>query len=82
MVTVENLGGMGEVHIRPSDPAEATTFQWQDMLRGDLMLMPLANHRCLLAQPRAKSLCAADAPGATADRLNGACFGWVVVAGK
>ena len=50
MVTVENLGGMGEVHIRPSDPAEATTFQWQDMLRGDLMLMSLANHRYLLAK--------------------------------
>ena len=45
------------------------------MLRGDPMLMSLANHRYLLAQPRAKILCAADAPGATADRLNGTCFG-------
>ena len=27
-----------------------TTFQWQDMLRGDLMLMLLANHRYLLAK--------------------------------
>ena len=82
MITVENLGGMGEVHIQLSDPAETTTFQWQDMLCGDLRLMSLANHRYLLAQPRAKSLCAADEPGATADRLNGACFGWEVVAGK
>ena len=82
LVTVENLGGMGEVRIRLGGPAEATTFQWQDMLRGDLMLMSLANHRYLLAQPRAKSLCAADAPGATADRLNGTCFGWEVVIDK
>ena len=79
---MEDLGGMGEVRIRLGGPAEATTFQWQDMLRGDLMLMSLANHRYLLAQPRAKSLCAADAPGATADRLNGTCFGWEVMAGK
>ena len=49
------------------------------MLRGDLMLMSLANHRYLLAQLRVKNLCAA---GATADRLNGACFGREVVAGK
>ena len=68
-------GRHGEVRVRPGGPAGATTFQWQDMLRGDLMLMSLANHRYLLAQPRAKSLCAADAPGATADRLNGTCFG-------
>ena len=73
---------MGEVRVRLGGLVGATTFQWQDMLRDDLMLMSLANHRYLLAQPRAKSLCAADAPGATADRLNGACFGWVVVAGK
>ena len=72
MVTVENLGGMGEVRGRP---AGATMFQWQDMLRGDLMLMSLANHRYLLAQPRAKSLCAAEAPGATAACFNGTCFG-------
>ncbi len=82
LVTVENMGGMAEVRIRPGGPAEATTFQWQDMLRGDLMLMSLANHRYLLAQPRARSLCAADAPGATADRLNGTCFNWEVVSGK
>ena len=72
---MEDLGGMGEVRVRPGGPAGATTFQWQDMLRGDLMLMSLANHRYLLAQPRAKSLCAADAPGATADCFNGTCFG-------
>ena len=49
------------------------------MLRGDLMLISLANHRYLLAQLRVKNLCAA---GATADRLKGVCFGWEVVAGK
>ena len=66
---------MREVRVRLGGPAGATTFQWQDMLRDDLMLMSLANHRYLLAQPRTKSLCAADAPGATADCFNGTCFG-------
>ena len=79
---MENLDGMGKVRTRLGGPAGATTFQWQDMLRGDLMLMSLANHRYLLAQPRAKSLCGADAPSTTANHLNRACFGWEVVAGK
>ena len=47
---MENLGGRGEVRVRPGGPAGATTFQWQDMLRGDLMLMSLANHRYLLVK--------------------------------
>ena len=79
LVTVENLGGMGEVRIRQGGSAEATTFQWQDLLRGDLMLMSLTNHRYLLAQPRTRNLCAADAPGTTPTRLDGSCFGWEVV---
>jgi hypothetical protein len=82
LVTVENLGGMGEVRIGRNGSAEATTFQWQDMLRGDLMLMSLVNHRYLLAQPHARSLGAADAPGTTPDRLNGTCFRWQVVPEK
>ena len=82
LVTVENLGGMGEVRIGTGGSAEATTFQWQDLLRGDLMLLSLRNHRYLLAQPHAHSLGTADAPGATPDRLNGACFRWDIAGGK
>ena len=67
-------GRHGEVCIRLGGPAEATTFQWQDMLRGELRLMSLANHRYLLAQPRAKSLCAADAPGTTRRPLERGLF--------
>ena len=47
---MEDLGGMVEVRVRPGGPAGATTFQWQDMLRSDLMLMSLANHHYLLAK--------------------------------
>ncbi|MDO7885602.1 glycoside hydrolase family 43 protein [Hymenobacter cheonanensis] len=82
LVMVQNLAGMGEVRIGPGGSAEATTFQWEDMLRGDLMLLSLSNHRYLLAPPRAGSLCAADAPGASPTRREGACFRWQVVTGK
>ncbi|GGF24648.1 glycoside hydrolase family 43 protein [Hymenobacter cavernae] len=79
LVTVVGLAGMGEVRIIKGEAGDANTFQWQDMLRGDLMLMNLSNHRYLLAIPRSGSFCAADAPGTRPDRKDGACFTWQVV---
>jgi hypothetical protein len=52
------------------------------MLRNDLMLMSLANHRYLLAPPNTGEPCAADAPGTTPSRQNGACFRWQVITDK
>jgi hypothetical protein len=75
-VTVKGLGGMAEVRIEKEDQGEASTFQWQDMLRGDLMLMSLKTHRYLFVDPNARSLCSADAPGTRPDRKDGACFVW------
>jgi hypothetical protein len=75
-VTVHSFGEMAEVRIEKEDQGEASTFQWQDMLRGDLMLMSLKTHRYLFADPFAESLCSADAPGARPDRKGGACFVW------
>ncbi len=82
LVRVERLAGLGEVRIGPGGSAEATTFQWQDMLRGDLMLLALTNHRYLVAPPRTRGLCAADAPGTTPGRDNGTCLRWQAVAGR
>jgi xylan 1,4-beta-xylosidase len=53
-------------------------FQWQDMLRGDLMLMSLKTNRYLFADPNALSLCSADSPGARPDRKEGSCFVWKI----
>ncbi|MFA0964973.1 family 43 glycosylhydrolase [Roseivirga sp. BDSF3-8] len=78
-VTVKGQAGMAEVRIEEEDRGEASTFQWQDMLRGDLMLMSLYSHRYLFADPHAGSLCSADAPGAQPDRKGGACFYYEVV---
>jgi hypothetical protein len=79
-VTVKGLGLMGEVRIENEEKGEASLFQWQDMLRGDLMLMSIVTHKYLFADPYARSLCSADAPGARPDRKDGSCFAWKVVA--
>jgi xylan 1,4-beta-xylosidase len=78
-VTVKGLGGMAEVRIEKEEKGEASLFQWQDMLRGDLMLMSLATHKYLFADPNARSLTSADAAGARPDRKDGSCFTWQII---
>ncbi|MCF7805315.1 MAG: glycoside hydrolase 43 family protein [Candidatus Marinimicrobia bacterium] len=78
-VTVINFGEMAEVRLKKEMQGNASTFQWQDMLRGDLMLMSLKTHKYLFADPYAESLSSADAEGARPDRKGGACFSWEVV---
>ena len=75
-VTVTGLGGISEVRIEKKDNGDASTFQWEDMQRGDLMLMSLKTHRYLFVDPYAGSLCSADSPGARPDRKDGSCFVW------
>jgi hypothetical protein len=78
-VTVKGNAEMAEVRIETEDQGHASAFQWQDMLKGDLMLMSLYNHRYLFADPNAGSLCSADAQGAQPDRKGGASFAWELV---
>ena len=78
-VTVRGLGGMAQVRIEKEDAGTNAVFQWQDMLQGDLMLMSLATHRYLFADPHAASLLSADATGTRPDRKDGACFTWKLV---
>ena len=73
-VTVKGNGGLAEVRIEPKDQGEASTFQWQEMPNGDIMLNSLYNHRYLFVDPNAGSLCSADARGARPDHKGGACF--------
>lgn len=79
LVTVKGLGGMAEVRIEKKESGDASLFQWIDMLRGDLMLMSLATHKYLFADPKARSLTSADSPGTRPDRQDGSCFVWSVV---
>ena len=78
-VTIKGKAGLAEVRIEPADQGETSTFQWQDMLKDDLMLMSLYNHRYLNVDPLAGSLCSADARGARPDRKGGACFYWKII---
>ncbi len=75
-VTVKGQGGLAEVRIEAEDQGNASTFQWQDMLNGDIMLLSHYNHRYLFVDPGARSLCSADARGARPDHRGGACFEW------
>lgn len=78
-VSVKGKAGMAEVRIERDDKGHASTFQWIDMLKDDLMLLSLESMRHLYADPFQRSLCSADAPGARPDRKGGACFRWIVV---
>lgn len=78
-VTVKGLGMMSGVRIETEESGEASTFQWQDMMRGDLMLMSLKTHRYLFVDPHAGSLISADSPGTRPDRKDGSCFSWQIV---
>jgi beta-xylosidase len=78
-VNVKGTGEMAEIRIEREEKGDASVFQWQDMLQGDLMLMSLSTHRYLFADPFAGSLCSADSPGARPDRKGGSCFAWELV---
>jgi xylan 1,4-beta-xylosidase len=78
-VAVTGLGATGDVRLVPNERDPATAFQWQDMLRGDVMLMSLVTHRYLQALPNAGELVSADSAGAQPDRNEGSCFVWSVL---
>ncbi|MGA9365296.1 MAG: glycoside hydrolase 43 family protein [Bacteroidota bacterium] len=75
-VSVAGNGRMSEVRIEKDDRGDATTFQWEDMQRCDLMLMSLKTHRYFFVDPNAGSLCSANSPGTRPDRKDGSCFVW------
>jgi xylan 1,4-beta-xylosidase len=75
-VSVSADGRMSQVRIEKDDNGNASTFQWQDMLRGDLMLMSLKTHRYISVDPHTGILCSADSPGCRPDRKDGSCYAW------
>ncbi|NMB83139.1 MAG: glycoside hydrolase, partial [Ignavibacteria bacterium] len=78
-VTVKDNGRMSEVRIENDNSGDATTFQWIDMLKDDLMLLSLKTNRYLFVDPKAGSLCSADSRGTTPDRKDGTCFTWTII---
>jgi len=61
------------------DPA--STFQWIENPYGDLVLLSLATHRYLRADPSTGAI-SADHPGPLPDRQDGSCFDWDLAEAK
>ena len=79
IVAVTGVGGMGDVRVLESPDETASTFQWQDMLRDEVMLLSLVTQRHVHAEPNSGELTSADSPGARPGRKAGTCFRWVEV---
>lgn len=80
-VTVKGLGIIAEVRIEKQENGNASLFQWQDMMQGDLMLMSLFTNKYLFADPFGKSLLSADSRGTSPDKKDGSCFVWQLAPG-
>ena len=79
-VTVVGEGLSADVRLMPAESA-GSLFQWQDLLRGQFMLLSLRTNRYVGIDPGTGEPYAADWPGAEADRRNGTVFHWTEVSG-
>ncbi len=71
-VILKDLGG--------AKPGNAESFQWVNLMRGDMMLMSLTNHRYVATKPNAPGAVTVSATGPSPARKCGACFKWRAVA--
>lgn len=74
-VTVVGLGLSGDVRLTRQE-TDGSLFQWQDMLRGQCMLLSLKTHRYVAINPLTGEPYSAESPGAEPDRKNGAVLTW------
>lgn len=74
---IEEAAVLKELAGKP--PGDAESFQWVNLMRGDTMLMSLANHRYLATKPNEPGLVTVSATGPTPARKGGACFKWKTV---
>ena len=61
------------------NPGDAESLQWINLMRGDTMLMSLANHRYLATKPNEPGPVTVLATGPRPARKDGACFKWKIV---
>lgn len=74
-VTVVGLGLSGDVRILKTE-TDGSLFQWQDMLRGQCMLLSLKTHRYVGLDPATGEPYSADSPGTRPDRKDGTVLVW------
>jgi len=75
-VTVVGIGLSADVRVLPQE-AEGSTFQWQDLLRNQCMLLSLKTHRYVGLDPATGEPYSADSPGPRPDRKDGSVLNWV-----
>lgn len=74
-VTVVGEGLSADVRLLKTE-TEGSLFLWQDMLRGQCMLLSLRTNRYVGADPATGEPYGADWPGASPSRRNGTVFSW------
>lgn len=72
-LTVVGAGLSGDVRLMPQE-SEGSLWMWQDMLRGDCMLLSMVTNRYLGIDPDTGEPYSADWPGANPNRRNGTVF--------
>jgi len=74
-LTVVGLGLSGDVRLSKVETPDSL-FQWQDLLRGQFMLLSLRTNRYVGLNPLTGEPYAADWPGTRPDRRDGTVFIW------
>lgn len=74
-VTVVGIGLSADVRLLPEHPRDSR-FMWQDLLRGQFMLLSMKTHRYLGILPGSGEPYAADRPGTRPDRRDGTVLEW------
>ncbi|MGJ4728345.1 glycoside hydrolase family 43 protein [Luteimonas sp. SDU101] len=80
-LTVVGIGLSADVRLLPEHPVDSR-FMWQDLLRGEFMLLSMKTHRYLGILPGSGEPYGADRPGPQPDRKDGAVMRWRAVAGE
>ncbi len=78
LLAVTGVGASGDIRLVPPESGDRTTFQWQDLLHHQTMLLSLVTHRYLHTTPHSAELASADSPGPDPNRKEGSCFVWAL----
>ena len=74
-LTVVGIGLSADVRLLPEHPLDSR-FMWQDLLRGEFMLLSMKTHRYLGIGPGSGEPYGADRPGTRPDRRDGTVMVW------
>ena len=74
-LTVVGIGLSADVRLLPEHPVDSR-FMWQDLLRGEFMLLSMKTHRYLGILPGSGEPYGADRPGTQPDRKDGTVMQW------